>query len=110
MVDTMVDWLLSSTEAHLGTATLHIHVEVGVVTVSYKNGRELTQNKGNTGNPKSYKPQEKNNCNWLTDVNIFYHQKLNLILKMYGLHTNKHSSVALSPYHTLFHFSFSLLN
>lgn len=59
MVAMMIDWLLSSTEAHLGTATLHIHVEVGVVTVSYEIGRELTQDKGNTGNPKSYKPQEK---------------------------------------------------
>lgn len=51
----VVDWLLSSTEAHLGTTTLYIHVEVGVVTVSYEIGRELTQDKGNTGNPKSYK-------------------------------------------------------
>lgn len=59
MVDMMIDWLLSSTEAHLGTATFHIYVEVGVVTVSYEIGRELTQDKGNTGNPKSYKPQEK---------------------------------------------------
>lgn len=57
MVDMMIDWLLSSTEAHLGT--LHIYVEVGVVTVSYEIGRELTQDKGNTGNLKSYKPQEK---------------------------------------------------